>query len=139
MQNVQIEIDALLLDWSTQYQVDDDFIDRQHQKMFELFNTLAVHFITPEGDKMILPAIEAFIGYTKQHFSDEEQLMDRINFRNRQEHKRRHAELLSEIDGVVAEMHEGKRLLSAGLLVFLREWILIHILSEDTQLKPHLA
>jgi hemerythrin len=138
MQYLQIGIKDLLLNWRVQYQVGDLSVDRQHQEMFKLFNNLCALFIEQESNEVILPVIEEFIGCAKQHFADEEQLMERIDFLNRQEHKLKHEELLLEISRVAAEIHEGKQLLSAGLLVFLREWILIHILSEDMQFKPYL-
>ena len=75
--------------WKDKYSVGDLEIDKQHKGLFELGNEL------PEvsGEQDVKPIIMQLFKYTREHFSAEEEMMNRIGFTYLAKHKKLHGGL----------------------------------------------
>ena len=122
-----------LLDWKSEYSVDIQVFDKQHKKLFEMVNQLHDAMKTGIGAKLVPVILNNLVGYTRDHFADEEKLMRQAAYPSYASHKAEHDKLTSEVVKLVQDMEAGRVAMSMQLLEFLKEWLQKHILSTDKQ------
>jgi len=127
------------LQWSQRYEVGHSRIDQQHAKLFELYNLIAEGFNCGLGHRVVEPALEELIAYTRFHFSEEEALMERLGYTGLAAHRQGHQQLLADVSQLMAEFLDGQPVLLYELLALVRHWLQNHILREDMKLQPLLA
>ncbi|GAW86999.1 hypothetical protein bplSymb_SCF05001P001 [Bathymodiolus platifrons methanotrophic gill symbiont] len=72
--------------WQQQYEMGDDLIDSQHKNLFDLAEKL----VSSRTKKELLQNIEPLYLHVKEHFSEEEALMKKLNYFAYKEHKKEH-------------------------------------------------
>ncbi len=120
----------LLLEWKEDYNVGDRLIDSQHQYLFELGNKVLATATLAECDKAVLELFK----YTREHFSAEEDLMAARHYAGLDHQRVSHNELLRRLIGLVdtRKGHLGEYY--SGLYALMVDWVLRHILEEDTDI-----
>jgi hemerythrin-like metal-binding protein len=115
-----------------------DKFDREHMVLVELINEMFV-LVRDKGSLATLSdAVAKLIDYTKVHFTDEEEAMEKVNCPFLEEHKEIHANLLEQVLEFQERMeHEGEEL-RTDLYRFLRDWLVNHILEEDMKYSAYL-
>jgi len=121
------------LRWHDDYSVGIEAIDKQHRRLFDLANQLAVEI----GSEAVAEAVESLVAYTMYHFAEEEGLLRRHGYSEVEGHQQRHRTLLDQV------REFGDRLSGTGLSAdeltdFLHKWIVNHILIEDRKFGPFL-
>jgi hemerythrin len=122
-----------LVKWSPTYVSHVKIVDKQHQELFNLTNTLFQHCVgDPEAEKTFFKeVIHTAIDYVKTHFATEEKMMLYTKYSGYAEHKREHdAFVLTVVDAVRAFNETGKLNL-IQFTRFLKDWILTHIAVCD--------
>ncbi|MGA1263205.1 MAG: hemerythrin domain-containing protein [Prochlorothrix sp.] len=61
--------------WSQDYWTGHADIDRQHQTLFALINTLHEAMMEGQGDQVVYQTLQELANYTIDHFATEEALM----------------------------------------------------------------
>lgn len=124
-----------MFEWNKKYEVGVDFVDEQHQKLFEIGNRAYElnknDFYEDKYDK-IVEIINELEAYTEYHFSCEEEYMQKIGYRKFLSHKVEHDDFikkLKEVDFKSLDSHQDKYL--DGILSFVCDWISEHILIKD--------
>ena len=74
-----------------------------------------------------------------EHFRDEEEAMAEITYPNLDEHKAIHGKLLNEVTTYKKRIDNNDEEVVQEFYLFLRDWLLIHILEEDMKYKLVLA
>ena len=120
-----------LIKWRDSYSVGVDKFDQEHMLLVELINEMFI-IVRDKGEVATLTdAIKKLVDYTRVHFSDEEEAMEKINYPHLEEHREIHTNLLEQVVEFQKQIeHEGKDL-RTDLYKFLREWLINHILDED--------
>ncbi|HEY3383464.1 MAG TPA: bacteriohemerythrin [Vicinamibacterales bacterium] len=120
------------IEWSARMNVGIPEIDRQHQKLLELFNDLE------EGLSRSLPVkkprvlFAELVSYSKYHFLGEENLMQVAGWAGRDDHARVHAEFVAKVTELERTLEcEGNLEAALASSRFLRHWILRHIVVAD--------
>ena len=127
--------DSEQLAWTRDYLLGDPIIDRQHQRMFELTNLVLA---TSESKELGL-AVMALYRHLREHFSDEEDLMQRRNYEGYELHRQQHDDLITELNHIVeARECDSHEECQRKLKEFMVRWIQGHILEEDMKI-PLLA
>jgi len=126
-----------LVKWSSRLSVGVTEFDGQHQKIVEMINTLHDAMKSGQGASLIGNIVESLINYTSTHFAAEERLMQQHGFPGLDEHKAQHAALVTKVLQMQAKYKEGKAL-PQGLMLFIKQWLMTHILDEDKQYGPFL-
>ncbi len=125
------------MEWDGSLDLGEAMIDRQHMKLVELIN--AVHEVGEtlgHTDEDVMRCINAMFLYAKEHFFDEEGLMERLCYPGREEHVAMHrafvdkARLLADecLDDTV-HVHD--------FLEYLMGWLRKHIAREDVKILRH--
>ncbi len=122
-----------LIDWSDDYSVKVQSIDKQHQKLVELINSLHSAMKQGKGKEAIEIVIRDLISYTKVHFAHEESLMEKYSYPGFLKHKAVHDELVKQVMEIEKNFREGKTIISQDILNFLKRWLVDHILAADKQ------
>ena len=127
--------------WEDKYSLHIAEIDRQHQKLFALFNELYDAMQQGHGSEVIDKVLTSVVDYTAYHFAFEEKLLREAGYKDEAAHRAEHGRLGEQAKQLV------QRLKAAGpdtpvviaTLQFLGEWLAKHILVSDKAYAPFLV
>jgi len=120
--------------WYKRYSVNNDEIDKQHKALFDIFNRLYDSCVESADSIELKSLILELVSYADYHFSAEEQYMRDTGYKNIDKHISEHRIFTETIlqlhsDGYIKDYEQAKE-----LLIFLRNWILNHIMVEDKKI-----
>jgi hemerythrin len=111
--------------WTSEYSVGDDTLDRQHQHLFGLGNTIEDAPLA-EGKHYVMELYR----YAREHFTEEEAHMAEIGFPALPEHRELHTRLCQDFNAVIEDgfSDEGDFL---KFKEFLYGWLTSHVMKFD--------
>ena len=118
-----------------EYKIGVEYIDEQHNKLFELANqaylVLKDDYSLDKYDK-IVNIVEELAEYAVFHFKSEEEYMESINYKGLAAQRIEHEKFVKTIDEtdlrhIDENQDEGLR----KILNFLNDWLTEHILKSD--------
>jgi len=114
------------LTWDEHFSVGIMMMDKQHQVIFDHMSDVssALEEEAPHSRTALL--LETFDIYCKMHFFEEERLMDEMQYPALAGHRRQHDLFVSNLEGFMAQKHQGLEDFLA-----IRDWFLSHIIKED--------
>jgi len=119
--------------WDDKYATGITLIDNQHKELISLTNELFRACLG--GDIVVQGVFKETMGrmvdYVRFHFGAEQDILQRINYPDYQEHKKQHDTLVRQILETVKDYNEGKKLVPNQFVRTLRDWILSHIAHYD--------
>ena len=123
-----------------EYYIGIDMIDEEHKQLFqyadEAYELLHDEY-TPDKYDRIDIILEKLRDYIVNHFADEEQYMESINYKKLFTQKVQHQEFINKLDEFM-EYHneevEDQDDQIMGILKYLTEWLTNHILYVDGQI-----
>ncbi|HEX3986475.1 MAG TPA: bacteriohemerythrin [Acidobacteriaceae bacterium] len=124
--------------WNESYSVRVQPMDEQHQKLFEIINTLAEAMRAGKGDDMVRDTVEQLAVYTRTHFLQEEALMRRTGYPGLAGHQQQHRKLMEDVEQYKVAMEQGRAASPVSLLNFVRQWLVHHIRESDRAYTDHL-
>jgi len=124
--------------WDATYKVGIAEIDRQHQRLFTLFNQLYDAIQEGREDEVVAMVLTNVVDYTAYHFETEEKLMRRYGYGEEASHRAEHAKLAQQAKALVVKHRQGNKHVSMATLKFLSDWLNRHILGDDKKLAPFL-
>jgi hemerythrin len=125
--------------WDAKYSVNIVEIDRQHQKLFALFNELYQAMQEGHGNEIIDKVLTSVVDYTAHHFAYEENLFHRYGYPDEAAHRAEHAKLAEQAKLLVQKLQSGQSHIAAmATLKFLCDWLNNHILGTDKKFAPFL-
>ena len=128
-----------LLNWSTEYSVEVESIDKQHQQLFSMLNDLHDAMKAGKGAQLAPRVLKKLVDYTCEHFAWEEALMAKAHYPELARHKAEHDKLTGEVAKLVQDVESGKTVVSMKLLQFLRSWLQDHIAGVDKKYTSYLS
>ncbi|HYO86835.1 MAG TPA: bacteriohemerythrin [Dermatophilaceae bacterium] len=127
-----------LMTWGPALQVGYGDIDVQHQRLVRLCNALAEAQREGRGRELLGAILGELARYTKLHFGFEERLMARYGLTDTDDHRREHADLTARVIDFQSRFDAGRSDVSEDLLLFLSDWLRVHILQTDRELVGQL-
>lgn len=125
--------------WNNQLSVKVEEIDKQHQELIQIINQLYDTMIQRRGTEQIPEILERLEMYTVSHFSTEEALMRIFGYPEYQKHKEQHNQLVRELQHIRQNITDGEfHHVNSELLIYLRNWLLQHIMKADQHLGIYL-
>ena len=125
--------DEVFFKWSSDYSVGIKTIDSQHQELVNILNRLFIAVSKREGDKAIAGILDALMGYTKEHFTLEERLMQQARYKDLEAHKLEHRKLIEQLDQLCKKHLIEEKPIYFEMLNFLKTWLREHIQGVDTK------
>lgn len=124
--------------WEDKYSVNVAVIDEQHQKLFEILNTLFDASAAGKTQEVIAAIIKDIGDYAVYHFSTEETLMKSYDFPGLVEHKREHDAFREKVTKFHDALAKKKATLTLEIETFLIDWLDHHVLDLDRKYGPFL-
>lgn len=106
-------------------------IDAQHKALVNLINNLFDAVKEGKGTAIFEKLISDLMKYTQIHFTTEERLFDQYNYPEKVSHTATHKAFVDRVASFKKDFDSGKTGLTTGVLSFLRDWLVKHIMSED--------
>ena len=123
--------------WSKGLATKIDDIDDQHKRLISIYNQLHEALRTGQGPEVMGHILESLVEYTATHFEFEEALFSNSDYPDTEQHKAQHATLLAQLDTLKERHTGGSPEVMADILVFLRNWLLNHIMRSDMDYVDH--
>jgi hemerythrin-like metal-binding protein len=119
--------------WSNDLITGDKFIDLQHKKLFNYLNILIAAENNEEArSSIVTETIGGLIEYTVIHFEEEELVLERKKYSGLERHKKLHSAFAQQVVELKKRFDQGEEILNE-LIVFVQNWLIIHIKQEDMQ------
>jgi len=127
-------------EWINNMTVNNDTIDGHHKKLIQLFNEVGRLI---ESDQAIplfstIKILSELNVYAIFHFKEEEKLMEAGNYPNIVEHKQLHKLFIEKLAVLKEEYLHNDMLVNYELFNFLSQWVLDHIINEDSKYKDYI-
>lgn len=120
-----------MIRWLPDYAIGVQDVDAEHQRLFALAGKLH-QSISAGQDREILDAIlQDLIDYTCYHFTNEEELMERIGYPHVEEHRQEHQALRFQ---VLARQAASP----AEVLQFVTDWMKCHTTTTDRRIGTYM-
>lgn len=121
--------------FTSKYLVGVSIIDDEHKRLFEIIkeanDVMHNDFLYDKFDQ-ISNLLGELLEYTKVHFADEEKYMESINYKGLEDQKRAHSMFVEKIENInLDDVDENQDEYLTGLLNFLLDWLVNHILKAD--------
>ncbi|MFZ5572665.1 MAG: bacteriohemerythrin [Thermodesulfobacteriota bacterium] len=113
-------------------------IDQQHKALVNLINNLFDAIKEGKSNQIFEKLISDLIKYTQFHFSTEEKYFTQHAYPETQLHKAKHQEFVETVLRFKKDFDAGKTGLTMGILDFLRDWLVKHIMGEDRKYSAFL-
>jgi hemerythrin-like metal-binding protein len=128
-----------ILEWTPQYSVQVETIDREHQIWFDLVNGLHQAMLVGKGSEILATLLAQMTQYTVYHFAHEEELMAASGYPEMQDHVQQHNELRETTMRFVERFERGEIAMTIELTLFLSQWIRQHTMTIDRRLGEYLS
>ena len=135
MQNILIyyfkENIMALIKWRDSYSVGVEQFDNEHKTILRLINEM-FEVVKDKHDQISVNyEVDKLINYTKKHFRNEETALEQAEFELLDEHKAIHKRLVREAIDFKEKIENNTDGINSDFYLFLRDWLLKHILEED--------
>lgn len=127
--------------WNSKFEIGIPVIDAQHKQLVELCNNLYLDIMrTNVDDSVWKSAVEKSlhecVDYVKEHFSNEEKIMQAVSYDGFEAHKKMHESFTWKILGTAATFSSMDVSEAIKFVKFLYDWILEHIAHVDKLYVP---
>ena len=117
--------------WKESYSVSVPKMDEQHKLLVSLLNDLHDYVKQNKADEIVTKTFSGLIEYIKTHFTEEEALMQEINYPKLEEHSKLHKKLIATTSELFQRHKSGETGIEFELLKFLKDWFIVHISKVD--------
>ncbi|HYH22151.1 MAG TPA: bacteriohemerythrin [Azospirillum sp.] len=125
--------------WRRQLSIGQPSIDEDHKHLIEYLNQLdecltARVYLPTRVAKTLMKLLE----YTKEHFAREEKIMEVVHYPKLEDHKRQHREAVRAISALSETFaRDPTHANGEKIYTFTADWLVHHIIMQDTQLAPY--
>jgi hemerythrin len=127
-----------IFQWRNEYNTNIKEMDEHHRALFETANKLYEEIHSGRNQSVLEDTLNFLIGYTEDHFSQEEKLMEDYDFPDCEIHIKHHVRLIQEVQELQSKYAAGAIRMDMSIINFLKDWIINHILTEDRKYGPYL-
>jgi len=121
--------------WTDEMSVGIDAIDEHHRYLFDLTNDLFEVVTKKLGSREVARVLRALDQYVQIHFRAEERMMEHYGYAALRQQEKQHVHFEEKLREFYAELHDNPLTAQFDVLIYLRNWLVHHIVEEDTQLK----
>ncbi len=120
-----------LIQWKDEYNLGIESIDAQHKHLVEIVNKFDEAMRKGKGSRVMNEILNDLVGYTQEHFADEEKYMGEAGYPGLVKHQAQHRQLLQKVERFQFEFNQEGRRVTANVQEFLKYWLTSHILKDD--------
>jgi len=133
-------MDEDLVVWNDTYSVGYAPIDDQHKALVVMINELlqSSKAGASAANSSLMQVFEKTVEYAKTHFTGEEKMLTEVLYPELDTQKKQHHQFLFEVVNIVADVESGKTA-PIEMAVFLKTWLMNHIVVSDKKYIPYLG
>ncbi len=120
-----------LFTWNSTYELGIPAMDRQHRLLVQAMNDLDAAMHSGTDRDAVVRTILQLISYTKVHFESEEQLLTAKGYPEFPDHRMEHHAFVKRVLDFHNDFLDGRVVLSAEIMQFMKDWLAGHILVND--------
>ncbi|WP_158240752.1 bacteriohemerythrin [Telmatospirillum siberiense] len=124
-----------LIRWQDTFTIGVADIDADHQVLISLLNQLSETREEGQSRDVVGSVFNVLIEYTIKHFAREERLMELCGFSGLAEHRQQHQRIAERVQKYQRQYEAGCHTAVDELLDFLNNWLVEHIIGEDTHIR----
>jgi hemerythrin len=131
--NVTEDQSLRIVFWENKYATGIEVIDTQHKKLIDITNELYRACLSRSRtlDAVFKESMSRMVEYVRYHFTEEQELLQRIGYPKALEHKRQHDTLIKQILEAAKDYDSGKKFVPNTFVRTLRDWVFGHIAVSD--------
>jgi hemerythrin-like metal-binding protein len=118
--------------------VGNKLIDQEHEMLISYINLLKKAIEHEASGAIVGQVVRGLVEYTRTHFFVEEELMKAYEYPDRESHMKAHEAFRAKANTLVRSLEHGEQIDLPGVLAFLIEWLMAHILKIDAKLADFL-
>jgi len=104
-----------------------------------MLNGLHDGMVSGTSRERLAPLLGGLIEYTATHFAHEEELFAQYGYPDSAKHTQEHQDLVKKVLDFKGKFDKGSSSLTMELMMFLKNWLLEHILGSDKAYSAHLV
>ena len=128
----------LRLVWKREYECGNTIIDYQHRLMVSDANRLLAAMLENAPKKQITPLINKLLAHIQQHFDEEESILEKMGYRETEEHAMIHRQLIAKAVRLSVRFEENKLDFSEIFNFLASDVVIEHMLKTDRKYFPFL-
>ena len=125
-------------EFTDEYLTGIELVDAEHKELFRIVdkaNQLVKNFDSLSGYDSIMQILNELKEYTKEHFADEEEYMEGIQYEGLSAQKRAHEAFVDKLENIsLDQIDANPQEKLKELLEFLLGWLINHILYTDKKI-----
>ncbi|MBP2627280.1 MAG: hemerythrin-like metal-binding protein [Firmicutes bacterium] len=129
-------------EWQETYSININKFDVHHQKLFTLINNLYASVFqckdTCQKQVLIRKTLAELVDYTYYHFAQEEEFLLTYEYPDYMPHKEEHEQFKKHLTQLMEQYEDDTFVWSLPVLIFLKDWISLHVLNTDKQYGSYL-
>lgn len=135
----EVEIKHVSLKWSDEFNLGIDQIDNEHKSLFDHFEKLYALMHESKGHEFYNELITFLTNYVDTHFAHEENFQKQIKYPLLEKHSNIHDSFKRQLKTFIKTNDQTKinDLELIHLSLFLKNWLLHHILIEDQKIYEY--
>lgn len=119
--------------WNSRFEMGIPILDEQHKTLFGIYFELDK---LQQGDPVtakekIWDIIQRLQAYTRYHFITEENLLRKASFQELEKHVQSHELFTRLMKQFTIELSYNNLFILENLVIFIKKWLMSHILKED--------
>lgn len=118
-------------DWEQSLEFDIPKIDSDHRKIVEMINALQETMTRNPTAYLVEEVLKNLLYYAATHFETEERFMSNIGYSALEDHIELHQNFTRKVMEMTDDFREGKQKLDEEILLFLKNWLVSHIKTQD--------
>jgi hemerythrin len=133
--------ERVALTWNDGYVIGIPEVDEAHKGIVDRFEQLYDLMKSGQGHAYYHELLSFLRSYVDTHFSQEEALQNRMGFPYLQEHRKSHEQFKEQVVRIL-EQQNDKEVSNQDLIrlnLFIKEWLIHHILVEDKRMGAYLT
>lgn len=123
-----------MMEWHDTFSVGCKLLDDQHKELVVHVDKLEKLIDQKIEGPMLYETFLFLVNYARNHFRDEEILMEKISFPLLDEQKKFHNDFIEQIDEMLLKLKDSKNFDSRQLVDFLVGWVKNHVLVDDMKI-----
>lgn len=127
---------AVQIEWNPEWNSGHRTIDTQHVELLELASKIFTSSYSKVTASDMMLHIESLLLHVKNHFRDEENLLNQLGFIGYSKHKKIHRNLLIQVEKLKSDYLDGKVNGTAFFSFILDEVIMNHTVGDDIEYFP---
>lgn len=136
-ENKSAPVDTVRLNWRSEWESGNCEIDKQHQELIEIANSLVNMSFTGMGFPDTMQQVELLLTHITQHFASEENILATIGYPGCLPHAEIHQRLVAKALRLNEACKNGTIKPLAFFSFMVDDVVLDHLMEEDTKFFPY--